>query len=224
MDEATRMLVGALNKISEQNFPGMRDHVVAALSGAADEQAADEVCNAVLSKCYQEDCYLVLYTRLLRDMMGVRSATVVGAVDRFVEQFIGLDLDSEGCVPEVDKKGVAYDEFCVAVRAKKHLVGKNRAVLSFVKGGLASGLDVTRYLDTLHARLVAACAGGEAAYRDEHGELLLEFTADFVRTFPRMRAESSARLQPVMESELRPICSSKCRFKMMDVMELLLAR
>ena len=61
----------------------------------------------------------------------------------------------------------------------------------------------------------AAEAGGD----DQHVELAIDFIADFVRSFPNVMRPQV--LHDAFDTHVLPMCSPRCKFKVMDVRDLL---
>ena len=205
---ALRAIMGALNKISDKNYAAIRDKIVGVLGvGSA---SASDVCAALLSKCYQEDCYLPLYSKIFRDIRDVSPSvcdTVCDTLVQFVDKVI---QDTSLSVVTIDSTP-SYDEFCNVSKRKRHAIGKNRAVLAFMRQSFVASPTPGMYFGFLTGLLGAP--GIDV-------ELVLDFIADFVRTFPTPEVGTRPwidMLQTVYEEHVEPTCSPRCKFKMMDI-------
>lgn len=219
MDAGTRALTAALNKLSDRNYTVMCTRVCDCL--ATSSVRLEDVIGAVLTKCYHEDCYAALYVRMLSDIAAAygeslnepaNDGIVANEVRAFVDAFVNTDIVEALPVPTHD---ASYDEFCHAVKTRKHMVGKNRTILALLKRGFVHHRQPDGYADALCALLEAACRSGEA-----HIEAVLGFIADFAKMFP----SSAAKCLPSLRSTTAFLneqdhTGMKCRFRMMDVMQ-----
>ena len=216
-----RTIIGLLNKISDRNYTVIRTRIV---SVHADNLAtAADICEAVLTKCYQEDCYLPLYTRLLSDMRLRAESEVGDALATFVRSIIEVDTRDHlaSCVSMLllpSSPDVAYDEFCAAAKMKRYAIGKNRTILAFIRSGLVQQPTSGDYMLLLLQQLRSTTSGGEG-YGDQHVELTLDFITDFIKSFPNIAP--MCVLDEAFDLHVLPRCSSRCRFKVMDVRDLL---
>ena len=218
-----RTIIGLLNKISDRNYTVIRARIV---SVHADNLAtAADICEAVLTKCYQEDCYLPLYTRLLSDMRLHAELEVGDALAAFVRAIIEADTRDHlasyvSLLLLPASIGIDYDQFCAAAKMKRYAIGKNRAVLSFIRSGLVQQPTSGDYMLLLLQQL-RCTTSGDQGYGDQHVELTLDFITDFIKSFPNIAPMCT--LNEAFDVLVLPNCSARCKFKVMDVRDLLVA-
>jgi hypothetical protein len=208
-----RTIVGSLNKISERNYATIRGRIMEVFVERT--LSATDICDAVLVKCYQEDGYLPLYTRLIRDIQRSAADSEDGdelqrCITTFVARMVDVDVGAE-----LGVKGDGYDEFCMAAKRKRYAIGKNRTVLSFMRGSVVVAPKSHEYFGILLSLLSKSVGGPE-----DHLELALDFVADYVKTFPQLGRSDLMAMRGVFDNDVSPSCSPRCRFKMMDVYDM----
>ena len=205
-----RTIVGSLNKISEHNYATIRGRIIEVFVDRT--LSPTDICDAVLVKCYQEDGYLPLYTRLIRDIQRSAADSEAGEeLDRCIAAFVEGMIDVDVSV-ELGVQGGGYDEFCMASKRKRFAIGKNRTVLAFMRGSVIDAPKSHEYFGTLLSLLSRSVSGPEG-----HLELALDFVADYVKAFPQLKRSDMMAMRRVFDDNVTPSCSPRCRFKMMDV-------
>jgi hypothetical protein len=138
--------MGALNKLSEQNFEAIRERVASLV--ASGDVGSDQAAKAILEKSADDSCFAHVYARLLKAIVGgcaPDAACIIAEIQKFLDQLFGgegtrgesLWKDLESVAETMDASGAApaegtpaYDVFCLAVKAKKRLLGRHRTALA----------------------------------------------------------------------------------------------
>jgi hypothetical protein len=207
-DAGQRALLGLLNKVSAQNISAMRAKIISCVSRSSLD--VETVSSALLNKCYHEDCYAHLYTRLLLEVMGT-SCEARNVVYDLAMAFVHEFLHSP-CVRAVDDTKVDdYDAFCAMVKTKKLAIGKNRAIIELLRNDVLHTISPEAYYTALLRRLSATSDGSDADL-----ELHLDFITDFARSFREVPDAES--LRAALARDVGSL-SPKCRFKLQDIAE-----
>lgn len=217
-----RIITAALNKVSARNFASINRQVTRGVKeGLVD---ATEVADALLTKCYTEDCYLKLYMRLLQD---IRDAPGVHcAIKAFYDAYMQHPLPTFAPPPRDGSK--QYDVFCDVVKAKKHAIGRHRTVLALMGAG---ALEASYHSDAVHQAFLIGIVrqhisrmGGSAPALSEDAQhavdVLLEWAMDFVAS--TKGAGNLEEWRSLFQEDLAlayAAASPRVRFRIEDILE-----
>lgn len=230
-----RIVVAALNKLTAKNYGTLHQQIV---RGVKEQLVkADSVCDALLTKCYTEDCYASLYVRLLQDVAQACERSIVEeCVSSFVSAFLSAPLVPPSPVAKAEHKQAAssaavsattYDVFCDAVKMRKHTVGRHRAVLALLSSGL---VPCSIHTPPAHTALLSGLAR-EQLSRDppslDEVDVTLDFISDAVKTkLPGGPTDCGAAEWRALfeEAEIVEACDArlppKSRFRIQDILDI----
>jgi hypothetical protein len=230
--DADRALLSSLNKLNERNFDAVRDGVLELISAGKVDAAS--AAHAMLAKSSNDSTFAAVYARLLAAIAdgGAAVGTAVGA-------FLGTLFGRDGGLWEdvrvvsaalaVASPTEGYDAFCVAVRAKKQLLGRHGTALAVLALMAKTIEGAPRPADAVE--VLMDVLGRAVALRDSVAvDLALELVQQLVSALEASGAggprSHPAALQGVRDG-IRTLLPDelvsaefgpKCKFKVLDLL------
>jgi hypothetical protein len=234
-DAATRLVIGALNKLSASNHGKITTQLIDVVEKTP--AVGPTVFAAVLRKAYSQDCFLPLYAGLLEQLLRMADADVAEVMRGLMIDFAAgvMEMDVLRDLPPPDplappgSAAEVYDTFCARNLARRILLGKLRTLLTLARRGMiavrrAQAFEaVVAALQLRHRQqevqlLALRLVDAEATHEDEHTDMLLDYMLEIVNCAGGPGGPDMAPLR-LLFTQMEPGCSKKCHFKMLDILE-----
>lgn len=135
-DKVIREATSILNKVSTKNINGMMTRYMLICKENTD--FIDRLIQAVIDKSVNQECFAVLFMRMLTSLCHDYEEAVKRACVDFVERFSeDLEKDLESLVELDEDKG--YDIMCDFFKGKSRLLSKNKCIMRLMKARIIEG-------------------------------------------------------------------------------------
>ncbi len=220
------IILSKLNKFSNSTYADIRDFLYQILgSGEADlAEFIRDFMRLVFRKAATEDIFCPLYAKLLTEISSKYSVILEemkNLSDNYLEIFEEIEQSSEE----------TYEEFVERTREKKYRLGYSQFLAELIRQEIipleilvATFTKVVSQIQT-HGKNVQ-----KKELVEQYTDCLLKMTKVFKGKFSQFSSSARAKLLPTLEpfyseyqanKEKYPGCSSKIRFAMMDIHDIL---
>jgi hypothetical protein len=211
-DDKKREIRGIYNKLTNSNFDILSRKIMRYI----DPSSIDMALELLLECAFREHAYIPLYVQLLQKMHQAYPSHVVTSLQTFLQGFEEairreVTVLTDACVHQ-------YDGFCEDQKNKHATLGRTK-MLSLLMVTFHNYLQFThRELLELIMTLMSECM--QCTENPQVQELFAQMLLDYIEVTPAHLYDINNIIQFVDEDELKLKCTSRTRFKLMDIKDL----
>jgi len=211
-DKVIRDATSILNKVSTKNINGMMTRYLQICK--ENKEFLDRLIQAVIDKSVNQECFAVLFIRMLTSLNKDYHEGVKRACIDFVERFNeDLDNDLERLVELDEDKG--YDIMCDFFKGKSRLLSKNKCIMRLIKARIIEG-DIVSHGRFLIEKL-ERCSINQTKLT-----VLSKAVADALPCIgPGIDTDMRNRLSTIYKTVIKPSCGMNTQFMWIEMLEML---